>query len=565
MPWFTMVVGVRPRVELSGFWRFKPDPGDVGESSGWFRGFDGDLIYVPASWNEQNPDWDGYSGVAWYQYDFHIPREFSGLTAWLVFEGAGYLTRVWFNGLSIGGHEGSFTQFRLRVNGVRFGDWNRVVVKIDNTLKPDSIPPGEGMNSTYFDFYHYGGIHRPVYLEFTRECFISDLFVTTRHDGYLKVEVESNCGKTHNIALELIDSGGSTVYSRVVESRGLVAVEDRVKVEPWSIEHPVLYRLAVKLLINGEEHDEVMERVGFRTFEVRPSGFYLNGKSIFLKGFGRHEDFLIFGRSLPGPVLVRDFHELKRLNANSFRTSHYPYSNQHLDLADEFGILVILEAPLVGLREQHFKDQAYLAKAKAVISEMVRQHRNRPSVVMYSVANEPNSIVDEARVFLGELISHVKSIDPTRPVIYTSHRHLEDKALGLGDAIALNTYFGWYSETGDIEAGVARVTKLVDEVHARYPDKPIIVTEFGAEGYPGLHHDPPVAWSEEYQELFIRRYIEELSKKPYVRGLHIWNYADFRTPQNTRRVILNTKGVFTRDRRPKLAVRAIRELFAGLR
>jgi len=131
--------------------------------------------------------------------------------------------------------------------------------------------------------------------------------VITRHDGYLKVEVESNCGKTHNIALELIDSGGSTVYSRVVESRGFVAVEDRVKVEPWSIEHPVLYRLAVKLLVNGEEHDEVMERVGFRTFEVRPSGFYLNGESIFLKGFGRHEDFLIFGRSLPGPVLVRGF------------------------------------------------------------------------------------------------------------------------------------------------------------------------------------------------------------------------------------------------------------------
>ena len=98
--------------------------------------FDGDLIYVPASWNEQNPDWDGYGGVAWYQYDFHVPREFSGLTAWLVFEGAGYLTRVWFNGLSIGGHEGSFTQFRLKVNGVRFGDWNRVVVKVDNNSKP---------------------------------------------------------------------------------------------------------------------------------------------------------------------------------------------------------------------------------------------------------------------------------------------------------------------------------------------------------------------------------------------------------------------------------------------
>jgi len=558
-----MVVGVRFRLELGGFWGFRLDPSDAGESGGWFRGFEASgRVYVPASWNEQNPEWDQYSGVAWYEYDFHVPREFNGLTPWLVFEGAGYLTRVWVNGEYLGDHEGSFTMFKFKVPRLNYGGWNRITVKIDNTLRPTNIPPGEGLNSTYFDFFHYGGIHRPVYLEFTRDCFIDDLIVVTRHDGYLRVEPTVNCSRPYSLSIELTDESGSVVYSRA--SGG--SFEDYVKgVESWSIEHPTLYRLSVRLITGGDAVDEVIERVGFRTFEVKPSGFYLNGESIFLKGFGRHEDYPIFGRALPGPVLIRDFYNMRRLNANSFRTSHYPYSNAHLDLADEFGMLVILEAPLVGLRDIHFKDAAYLEKAKRVISEMVRQHRNRPSVVMYSVANEPNSTIDEARVFLGELIKHVKGLDPTRPVIYTSHRHLEDKALGLGDALALNTYFGWYSETGDVEAGVGKLIELIEKVHSMIPDKPIIITEFGAEGYPGLHHEPPVAWSEEYQELFLRRYIEELAKKPYVRGLHIWNYADFRTPQNPRRVILNTKGLYTRDRRPKLATRTVAELFSKLK
>ncbi|ABW02212.1 glycoside hydrolase family 2 TIM barrel-domain containing protein [Caldivirga maquilingensis] len=558
-----MVTGVRPRIPLDGFWGFRLDPGNAGESNGWFKGFESsDHIYVPASWNEQNPDWDGYSGVAWYLMDFYVPRELNGLTPWIIFEGSGYLSRVWVNGVFIGEHEGSFTLFKFKIPNLNYGGWNRVVVKIDNTLKPDNIPPGEGLNATYFDFYHYGGIQRPVWVEFTHGCFIDDLIIATRHDGYLKVQPVVNCSRPFKLELSLLDKSGGVVYSRVVEG----AFEDYVKgLEPWSIEHPVLYTLEARLITNNDVEDTVTERIGFRTFEVKAGGFYLNGESIFLKGFGRHEDYPIFGRALPGPVLIRDYYNMRRINANSFRTSHYPYSNAHLDLADEFGVLVILEAPLVGLREHHFSNRDYLEKAKRVISEMIRQHRNRPSVVMYSVANEPNSITDEARVFLGELMNHVKSIDPTRPVIYTSFRHLDDKALGLGDAVALNIYFGWYSDTGDVETGVAKAVKLIEEVHSRYPDKPIIITEFGAEGVTGLHHDPPVAWSEEYQELFLRRYIEELSKKPYVRGLHIWNYADFRTPQNPRRVILNTKGLYTRDRRPKLATRTVAELFSKLK
>ncbi|MEM1645551.1 MAG: glycoside hydrolase family 2 TIM barrel-domain containing protein [Ignisphaera sp.] len=566
----------RPRISLDGFWSFKLDKNRVGEKEAWYSGFESnDLVYVPSSWNEQNPDWDQYTYTVWYQKKFFVPKEFEGKRAWIVFDGAGYIAKVWINGQFVGEHEGSFTRFKFSIEDkLRFGDLNLVVVEIDNTPSIYALPPAKEFNVTAFDFFHYGGIHRKTYIEFTDKCFINDVLVNTKSNGDLMLNILIDCSKPVDIKIKLMDKE----FEKVIHEDIVKGVEKICKyskkiqgIKPWSPEEPNLYNLVIELYIDGILKDSIYERIGFRDIEIRDNKIYLNGRPVFLKGFGRHEDFPITGKYLPGSVLVRDFYLMKKIGANSFRTSHYPYSEEHLDLADELGFLVILEPPLCysGIDRilprteiaKLFSDESYIERAKKVVLEMIAQHRNRPSVIMYSITNEPPSDIPEVAEFIKKIAEYIKSLDTSRPITFASFRYTRDLALEYVDVLAFNYYKGWYSEWGDIDKGLEVVINDLEKIHRKYPDKPIIIAEFGADAIFGLHSDPPQMWSEEYQAELLRKYIETLTKKNYIVGLHIWNFADFRTPQNPGRTILNRKGVFTRDRQPKLAAHILSELF----
>jgi len=565
----------RPRLILNGFWSIKIDCNDSGEEKGFFKGFESsDVAYVPSSYNEQNPLWDGYAGVVWYQKRFYVPRDYSGRRVWIVFKGAGYITRVWLNGVFVGEHEGSYTEFRFDVTDViRYGDWNLLVVKIDNRISMDRIPPGRSLNEVVYDFYPYGGIHRDVYLEFTSQEYISDLKVITTHKGYLYAEASVASSKPCETTFKLKDEELKEVFAAKAPCmNGRSSIETTIaNVIPWEPERPYLYTLEVELVVDSQVVDAVEEYIGFRSVKVADGKILINDKPVFLKGFGRHEDYPVTGRYVPGSVLVRDFYLMKQIGANSFRTSHYPYSDEHLDLADMFGVLVILESPIC-LSGMPSNDDArrwcsnpeIVGKALKMVEEMVLQHRNRPSVIMYSILNEPPTDLEECAELARKLAEHIKKLDPTRPVTFASHRRINDKALQYVDVISLNLYYGWYSEWGNIEEGLKKALDEVEKIHKLFPSKPIIITEFGADAVIGLHSEPPLMWTEEYQAEFLRRYIEEFSKKEYIHGLHIWNFADFRTPQNPRRTVLNRKGIFTRDRQPKLSVRIVKDLFSKL-
>ncbi|MEM4627606.1 MAG: glycoside hydrolase family 2 TIM barrel-domain containing protein [Ignisphaera sp.] len=569
----------RPRIPLDGFWKFKMDRELVGDREEWYRGFSStDLIYVPSSWNEQNPEWDQFTGVAWYQRDFYVDGSLKGKLAWIIFDGAGYRARVWVNGNFIGEHEGSFTQFRFGVGSIKYGDLNRIVVRIDNTPSVSDLPPARELNVTAFDFFHYGGIHRPTYLEFTDTCYVNDVTINAGGDGSFKTSIDIVCNRRVDVKLALMDKELSEVLFeemiRDVEP-GQFRYERRFDgVRPWSPEDPNLYNFVVEIYTDGVMRDSVYERIGFRTIEVRGGKIYLNGWPVFLKGFGRHEDFPVLGKYMHGAVLIRDFYLMKKIGANSFRTTHYPYSNEHLDLADEFGFMVILEPPLcysgmdrILSREEIaklFSSEEYFTKARRFVEEMVKQYKNRPSVIMYSVTNEPPSDIPEVAEFIKRMAHLFKELDPSRPTTFASHRSIRDLALGHVDVISLNYYRGWYSEWGDIARGTEVMLKEVEQIHQRFPEKPIIITEFGADAYLGLHSDPPQMWSEEYQAEMIRSYVEVLSKRDYVVGLHIWNFADFRTPQNPLRTILNRKGIYSRDRQPKLSALILSKIFKNI-
>jgi beta-glucuronidase len=131
------------------------------------------------------------------------------------------------------------------------------------------------------------------------------------------------------------------------------------------------------------------------------------------------------------------------------------------------------------------------------------------------------------------------------------------------DVLCMNRYYGWYSQSGQIAAGVEALEAELDATHAKF-GKPILVTEFGADTLPGWHAEPSEMFSEEYQAEFLTAYIELMNRKPYIAGQHVWNLCDFKTSQAVfRTAAMNFKGVFTRDRRPKLAAHRLRALWHG--
>ena len=288
----------------------------------------------------------------------------------------------------------------------------------------------------------------------------------------------------------------------------------------------------------------------------------LNGRPVFLTGFGKHEDFPVHGRGTSLPVVVRDFDLMRWLGANSFRTSHYPYAEDWYDYADRHGVLVIGETPLVGLCQRLFESAEVLERALSVTGEMIARDRHHPSVIMWSVANEPSIESADGERFITGLLAHARALDASRPITYVAHMDPAHNApCRHVDIVCVNKYYGWYELPGNIPEGTARLGGMLDQFRAAF-GKPLILSEFGADAVPGLHALPAVMFSEEFQSEIIEAQIIEARRRPWIVGIHVWCFADFKTPQSITRVVKNHKGVFTRDRTPKLAAHTIRRLWS---
>ena len=572
----------RETVDLSGFWHFKTDPQKKGEEQKWFEqtSFAGwDKIYAPASWNEQSSEYMWYMGTAWYAREFFASTGWSDKLVFVGFEGVNYIAKVWVNGFFVGEHEGGYTPFAVNAEkALRFGDNNVVVVMVDDTLTKKTIPPGEGMNQTYFDFFQYGGIHREVYLLTVHKIHIRDVWVRTNikeFDGILDIDIEalSELEKEHfcKVNLKIYDGNELVAESRVsymASPHTPKSLYQKITLKAakfWSPESPNLYTLKVSIMLDEQEIDRKDVRFGIRTVKVEKGKILLNGRPVFLKGCARHEDFPVLGKAIHGAVLRKDYGLMREIGCNSFRTTHYPYSRSNLDLADEYGFLVILETPAVGFRKAigRFDDPEIIEKVKRVTKETIKRDRNRPSVIMYSLFNEPDSEQEDFRTLLKEAKNEANKTDPTRPVTFVSDRPLNDLCLDLVDVLCHNFYFGWYTLYGDLATAEKRLSETLDEIHKKFPDKPIIVTEFGADAIDGVHKDPPEMWSEEYQAELIKTYWKVFLSKDYVVGGHIWNFADFKVGQSPGRTTLNRKGIFTRTRDPKASVKVVKELFTN--
>ena len=566
---------IRQVKTLDGIWRFKKEAHmEQGFREKWYDRPLKDYIEmpVPASYNDITTDHTlrDHIGWVWYERDLYIPLDWMDKRLVLRFGSVAHHAIVYINGKEITRHKGGFLPFEAVLNDHVYSGRNRITVAVSNMLdhtclpfgllsdgKPEYYPTGEKAQKFHFDFFNYSGIHRPVKLYATPHRYIKDITVNTDiigNDGIIDYSILCD-GK---VQVSLLDEDGNAV-ARCDGDAGRMVVKNA---HLWNVRNAYLYQLDIRT-----EDDHYTLPVGIRTIQVTENQLLLNGNPVYLKGFGKHEDSDIKGRGLDNALNVRDFELLKWIGANSFRTSHYPYSEEIMQMADRQGFLVIDEVPAVGMnffsKSEVFApglaDEKTLAHHKDVLTELYQRDKNHPCVLMWSVTNEPNSDNDSSLAYFTEVTAHIRNLDSTRPVVGVIYKQLhEERVAHLYDVICLNRYFGWYSSLGKTERIFRLLTDELNAWHNKF-QKPVMLTEYGVETIAGLHKLPEAVFSEEYQIEFYRESNKALDACDFVVGEHPWAFADFMTGYGLTRANGNNKGIFTRQRQPKSAAFYIKE------
>jgi beta-glucuronidase len=578
----------RERRSLDGLWRFAVDADGVGGDQRWFEGLPAEAreMPVPASYNDIYPEGEihDHVGDAWYETTIRVPAGWAGERIVLRFEAATHRAVVWVNGEQVAQHEGGYLPFEAEITElVRPGDELLISVAVNNVLNWQSIPPGiveetpAGPRQSYFhDFFNYAGLHRSVWVYRTPASYISDVTVVTDlrgSTGGIRYEVEAQGADGLELQVAIRDVDGTEV-ARASGWRGELQIDD---VHPWRPGEGYLYDLGVELVEDGDTPVDVYSLpVGIRTVEVDGTRFLINGEPFYFRGFGKHEDSAVRGKAHDDPLMVHDFALMDWIGANSFRTSHYPYAEEVLDYADRHGIVLIDECPAVGLNATlasilggtsftTFSPETINEETREVhaqtIREMVARDKNHPGVVMWSIANEPESWTPESRAYFEPLAVETRSLDSSRPVAFANlflATPDRDVISDLFDVLMLNRYQGWYVYPGDLTAAEEALESELQAWTAKY-DKPIIFSEYGADAVAGLHALGQSLWTEEYQAALLTTFHRVFDRFDAVVGEHVWNFADFATAVGTNRVDGNKKGVFTRERRPKAAAHLLRE------
>ena len=581
---------------LDGMWKFQFDPESKGEENGWVNGLpDPVSMPVPSSFCDIFTDKDSreYCGDFWYETDFFVPDEWSDKDVLIRFGSATHRARVYVNGVEVASHEGGFLPFDADVTEVvRYNKFNKLTVLLNNELSETMLPAGttttlsngKKMAAPYFDFYNYAGIHRPVKLTaLPKERILDYETVYTLTDGGAEVGYKVVTSGESDVTVELYD--GCTKVAAAAGKEGTLTVADA---KLWGVHAAYLYTIVIRIGSTANVIDEYRDRIGIRTFEVSGDQFLLNGSPVYLRGFGKHEDADIRGRGLDLVTVKRDYECMKWIGANCFRTSHYPYAEELYKMADEEGFLIIDEVPAVGFMQSTMNFLAanqgngrplgwfekettpqLLENHKAALHDMILRDKNHPSVIAWSILNEPQCTSEGTEAYFKVLFDLAHELDPQkRPRTYANIMNslpLISKGQQFCDFICLNRYYGWYVMGGySIADAEAAFRNELDTWATVLNGRPLIFTEYGADTLSSEHKLPSVMWSQEYQNEYLDMNHAVFDSYDFIKGELVWNFADFQTTEGIMRVNGNKKGIFTRQRQPKDAAYAFRARWTSL-
>ncbi|CAI7588043.1 unnamed protein product [Penicillium glandicola] len=579
----------RELVNLDGLWKFTLASGPNDTAQPWTAPFPSGGLEcpVPASFNDifVNREIHDHVGWVYYQRDVFVPKGWSKEQYFVRAESATHHGRIYVNDRLLAEHVGGYTPFEADITEfVTAGEKFRLTIGVNNELTHETIPPGKIVigeatgkrTQTYnHDFYNYAGLARSIWLYSVPRQHIKDITVVTDVEGQtglINYNVTVANKASGKINISVVDEDG-VVVATASGAQGTVKVNS---VKLWQPGAAYLYQFVANIVDSkGKVVDTYSLATGVRTVKVSGTKFLINDKPFYFTGFGRHEDTAVRGKGHDQAYMVHDFQLMDWIGANSFRTSHYPYAEEVMDFADRHGIVVIDETPAVGLNiallgvskgaapqtftPDNINNNTQQAHKQA-IRELISRDKNHASVVMWSIANEPASNEDGAREYFEPLAKLTRELDSTRPITFANvglATYETDQISDLFDVSCLNRYFGWYSQTGDLPEAEAALEKELRGWEKKF-NRPIVMTEYGADTIAGLHSTLALPWSEEFQEQMLSMYHRVFDSIESVSGEHVWNFADFQTTIGTGRVDGNKKGVFTRDRKPKIAAHGLR-------
>lgn len=603
-----------PTQDLNGTWKMRFDPDEIGDNEGWekIEGVDDNWedIKIPSTYNYFNGPYRGHGGLTWYLLKFtpgykKTPERFIRLC----FEGVLLRSKIWINGELVGEHEGGYTPFYFDVTEyIREGEENTLVIRADNRLTYDSLPtrswkkhnPGWGV---------YGGVYRGVGLEWIPRQYIFKAVVESETSGDISNLDVTLFIHNHDFSGYYIFSGSIVgPYGTIYESPPYV-YHPRSEIETytlqfeiedprlWSPKSPDLYELNLSIKTKGAE-EIITTKFGIREIEIDGYGLYLNGEEVFLRGICKHEDDPDLGATQTEEIISRDLKLIDDMGANYIRMAHYPHDTREIRAARDMGIMVaeeipfyivgtgwtawyeekksIFEFPVSTFGMKQLGNHDLLSNTKRQIIEMIERDRNNPAVIMWGVGNESYTLARDAGRIYGYFSDVAKSFDNTRPVTMAELTYdippLDNmrRSAEFMDIVSLNSYYGWYY--GTIEGAAPHF----DNFHSRYPDKPIVLSEFGASAAPGrIDSDgvfvadrvsPGKTYSEEYQDKIIREYIDIALARDYIVGVSPWVFSDFYCPwfPNNPIPYQNLKGVVSSGREPKMSYYSLKEIYRKL-
>ncbi|MBI2517913.1 MAG: beta-glucuronidase [Opitutae bacterium] len=511
-------------------------------------------LAVPGDWNSQSERLFYYEGSVWYRRRFDCPRAEGGERLFLHFGAANYQADVYLNGRKLGTHIGGFTPFVFEVTGAVRETGNSLVVRVNNVRQPAAVP------TVNTDWWNYGGLTRDVRLVRTPATFISSFQLQLQRGTRDRFEARLQLDgpqRTQRVTLAL--AGTAVTAEATTGADGAAVLQFTAPgLGLWSPEQPRLYDVTVTA-----GTDRLTDRLGFRTIATLGADILLNGEPVFLRGISIHEENPQRGGRAYSEADARLLLGwAKELGCNFVRLAHYPHNEHMARVADELGLMVWEEIPVYWTI--HWDDPATLANARAQLTDLITRDRNRASVVVWSVANE--TPVSEPRTrFLRTLVDTARGLDPTRLISAAmevrtdpaddNHKIVDDPFGEFTDLLSFNQYIGWYDGLPD---------KLP---HVRWTiayDKPVFISEFGADAKAGLHGDRLTRFSEEYQADLYRQTLAMLAKIPHWRGASPWILCDFRSPRRPLPGIQdgwNRKGLIAPDGTRKQAFAVLQEFY----